>query len=210
MTALISPEHDNLYHYLRRLAVDGSDEEINAVINLINHLLGGGDYQALTQYERFYGLEFIAEPVFNLIKEKDWVYTRVVELGAGTGWLSRYIASKSGMLPVFTVDKRPWARIDLVANLETEEGVEALFGELRPGDLIVMCEFLHCVDGSDTLLNVLSGWNRLILERVPKDPAHKDSFESQLIRFGAYPYILTTEAEWIGEFAVVMLDKGEM
>lgn len=122
-----------------------------------------------------------------LIKETGWDFSRVVELGAGLGWFGAEISARCAMLPVVTVDKRTWPSISLVADLETKEGLDALAGELHPTDLIVMCDFLHCIDNPKKLLAALNIWPLAILEYCPHKNSHRFSYSIQTSRYGALP-----------------------
>jgi hypothetical protein len=192
-------EIDQLYHLLRR-ASNITDEEwsrlkttltpqeqVNIFYGLARHLLAGGDYLALVQYSQFYGECFLVDPVFNAIKKARWEPSRIVEFGAGLGWLSRGLAAKFGLLPTMLVDKRPWPLINVIADLETKKGVSEVSHNMKKGDIIVMCDVLHCLDDPYEVMANFSRWSIAILEYMPSDDNLKESYSTQILRYGASP-----------------------
>lgn len=199
-------EVDQLYHLLRvassitggaAIAIEGKSidsktgltphEEVSVLYGLCRHLLAGGDYSALVQFSQYYGLKFLLDPTYKAIREKDWGPKRIVEFGAGLGWLGRGLASKLGFLPVLFVDKRPWVLVDVVADLETEEGRVKVLAELRTGDLIVMADLLHCVGDPRRIMEHFSRWPTAVLEYCPVDADYAGSYSAQIGRYGASP-----------------------
>jgi len=186
-STLTSEQYDELYHLLRLISNIGDPEETGAVNDLISHILGGGDYWGLINYSAYYGHRFIAADAVKAIKETGWDFSRIVELGAGLGWFGAEISARYAMLPVVTVDKRTWPSVTMVADLETEVGLEMLASELRPTDLIVMCDFLHCIDDPQELLVRLNTWPLAILEYYPEKSSRRLSYSIQIARYGATP-----------------------
>lgn len=192
-------EMDQLYHLLRQVSNISEDqkintktcltpqEQINVIYGLCRHLLAGGDYIGLVQFSQFYGLSYLLEPTFQLIKNIGWQPKRIVDFGAGLGWLGRGLAAKFGMLPTLLIDKRPWSLIDLVADLETEEGRLEVLHQLREGDLIVACDLLHCLEDPQEVMADFSAWPTAILEYHPASGEFKKSYSSQIHRYGACP-----------------------
>jgi len=190
-------EIDQLYHLLRQASNISEDyrintkacltpqEQINVIYGLCRHLLAGGDYSALVQYSQFYGLSYLLEPTFQAIKSIGWQPKRIVDFGAGLGWLGRGLAAKFGLLPTLFVDKRPWSLINLVADLETQEGIDAVLNELSDGDLIVSCDLLHCLEDPQQEMADFSGWPMAMLEYYPTNQEFKKSYSLQIHRYGA-------------------------
>jgi hypothetical protein len=189
---LKKPEIDQLYHLLRQASniseKQGSydpDEQMSILYGMCRHLLAGGDYLALVQFSQFYGLNFLLDPVFNVIRKQDWHIKRIVEFGAGLGWLGRGLSAKLGMLPLLSVDKRPWTQINLVADMEMEEDRSDVFRAMKDGDLIVACDFLHCLDCPHEVMADFDRWPTAILEYRPTSKAFAESYYQQITRYGA-------------------------
>lgn len=201
-------EIDQLYHLLRVTSnlsgehtIDTKcsltpQEKIDVIYGLCRHLLAGGDYMALIKFSQLYGESFLIDPTFNAIKKVGWQFGRIVDFGAGLGWLGRGLSAKFGMTPVLFVDKRPWPLINLVADLETPEGREKVLNEMREDDMIVACDFLHCLDDPEEVMSDFSEWPTVILEYCPSNPEYLDSYSAQIERYGASPilklYLSTT------------------
>lgn len=195
-------EIDQLYHLLRQASNISEDrkintktclmpqEQINVIYGLCRHLLAGGDYSALVQFSQFYGESYLLGPTFREIKYKfgpTWQPRRVVEFGAGLGWLGRGLAAKFGMLPLLLVDKRPWPLINLVADLESQEDKEVVLHEMKEGDLIVACDFLHCLEDPYEVMAGFDKWPIAVLEYRPADVSYLESYSEQISRYGASP-----------------------
>jgi len=192
---------EQLYHLLRLASNISEDhkmntktcltpqEQVDVIYGLCRHLLAGGDYLALVKYSQFYGESYLVEPTFNAIKEYGWQPKRIVELGAGLGWLARGLSAKFGMMPYLLVDKRPWPLIGLVADLETEEGKGLILNALQEDDLIVACDLIHCLDEPNDIMDDFSSWRTVVLEYYPVDLAHRGSYSMQIHRYGAWPIL---------------------
>lgn len=188
---------EQLYHLLRVVSNASGErkvdqmtglsphEQVDVIYGLCRHLLAGGDYSALVRFSQFYGESFLVEPTFNAIKNYGWQPERVVEFGAGLGWLARGLSARLGMTPCLFVDKRPWPLIDLVADLETEEGREEVLAELKEGDLIVACELVHCLDYPKEVMSDFASWPTAIIEYYPDDASWRESYSAQTARYGA-------------------------
>lgn len=182
---------DELYHLLRWVSNESADQKshefADVIYGLSKHLLAGGDYLKLIQYSAYYGENFLLEPVAAVLRNTNWHFDRVVEFGAGLGWLGRGLAAKSGFLPTLFSDKRPWVLIDVVADLETENGRRLILEQMKPGDLVVASDLLHCLDDPEQVLSAFSEWPIAVLEYMPVNPEHAISYREQLKRYGGNP-----------------------
>ena len=183
---------DELYHLLREASNESESYAQgfplqHYILGMARHLLGEGDYLALVQYLSFYGESYLIEPVCDAIKTTKWKYERVVEFGAGLAWLSRGIAHRCGHLPTLAIDKRPWTMTDLIADLETAACISKVLKELHKSDIIVMSDFLHCLDNPKEVMDAFSAWPMVILEYSPSNPEHRLSYNTQIKRYGARP-----------------------
>lgn len=167
-------------------------EEVSVLYGLCRHLFAGGDYLALVQFSQYYGSRFLLDPIYEAIREKGWKPSRIVEFGAGLGWLGRGLAFKLGFLPTLSVDKRPWTLIDVLADLETEEGIAKVLAELSPGDLIVAADVLHCLDDPREVMEHFLEWPVAALEYCPADTEYVESYSTQISRHGASPLVPET------------------
>jgi len=184
---LTSAQFDELYHLLRCLSNEEDEEAIDAVLGITRHLLEGGDYTELTRYSKFYGERFLVSRVAQEIKTAGWDFLRVADIGCGLGWLGSGISARFGLLPVVKVDKRSWPGVTLLADLETEEGVTELLRVLDPSYIVVMADFLHCIDHPEDLVVKLRPWNKVVLEYFPAHNPYKASYSKQILRYGALP-----------------------
>lgn len=180
-------ELDRLYHLLRVASNSQLREETHTILGLGRHLLAGGDYLSLIQYSAYYGGHLLVKPTVEAIQKAGWSPNRIVEFGAGLGWLGRGLAAGLGMLPTLFVDKRPWTLIDAFADLEGEQGRQRVLSMMARGDLIVMADFLHCVSKPEEILEAFADWPMAILEYCPTDVDYADSYREQLTRYGANP-----------------------
>lgn len=186
------PQIDELYHLLR-VASNESKSDIryfstqHLIYGLARHLLAGGDYLSLIQYSSWYGQEFLVGPTCEAIKGTGWKTGRIVEFGAGLSWLGRALASKLGFLPTLFIDKRQWVLIDIVADLETEQGLNKVLSATKEGDLIVAADLLHCLDDPKSIMSHFSTWPMAILEYCPRKKECADSYSTQIKRYGATP-----------------------
>lgn len=203
---------DELYHLLRVASNDWvkespldkpqSDELISVVYGLSRHLLAGGYYLALVQYLAWYGRQFLVKPATQLLKDCESEFDRIVELGAGLGWLGRGLAAEFGYPPTMFIDKRDWMLIDLIVDLETTDGREKVISVLKPGDLLVMSELLHCLEDPVTCLEPFSKWPKLIIEYCPTNTEYMKSYATQINRFGGKfiePEAMAKLIETLGE-----------
>lgn len=188
---MIKPQIDQLYHLLRCAFNEGekrqSSEVTNAIYGLAGHLLAGRDYLRLIQYSRYYGERFLLQPTHRAIVEHGWLPDRIVELGAGLGWLSRGLVSMLRAAEVLTVDKRPWMAIDIMADLETDGGLARVLAQMKDKDLVVMSDFLHCVEKPETILSAFSKYPMVIIEYMPTNVEWATSYTLQIERYGGNP-----------------------
>ena len=183
-------EWDQFYHLLRTVSNSSDEEEVMAAAGIAAHLIGeedGGYYMGLLTCLSYYGKRFLLEPVCEAAAVRKLKFDRVVEFGAGEGWLSEGMG-KHFMVPHLQIDKRGWTADTMVANLETKEGIESVLKVLKPGDLIVMSDFLHCLDNPAMTMANFPGWNTVVLEYVPFSSAYMRSYKTQLERHGAKPF----------------------
>lgn len=182
---------DTLYYLLREVSneasIQQSPELADAVYRLAGHLLAGTNYLGLVRYSRYYGEQFLLQPTYEAIHRKNWGPTRFVEFGAALGWLCRGLAVKFGIKDVFTVDKRAWTAIDLIADLETVHGIKCVQEIMKDGDVIVMSDFLHCIDNVQELLQSFSKYPIAALEYVPTNQLYRINYIEQLKRYGGSP-----------------------
>lgn len=187
---------DQLYHLLRKFS--GSDEFREPVEDIFTHLFKGPRYCHLLAYSEFYGQRYLLLEVIKFIYEfhLEDKFKRVVDLGCGRGWLGHGIAHHFNAWPVL-VDKRQTVGGNLEeraviyhnVDLETEEGLVFLRSVLQPKDLIVMCDFLHCIENSKQLLEMLASHRIIILEYTsPNDYSRLSSYHRQLKRYGAMAF----------------------
>ncbi len=181
-------ETDQLYHLLRRCFL-GDSRDRQAVVGLTRHILGGGDYLSLIQFSAMYGEKYLLQPTAQAIKDSDIAFSRIVELGAGLGWLSRglasYFAKNDKPKEFITIDKRPWGAITLLADLESPSDIASVKSILQEQDLIVMADFLHCVIDPEDFISSFGSWPIVMLESMPSNPEHLVSFHEQLAKFWA-------------------------
>lgn len=187
-------ETDELYHQLRLLCVDGSITEKAAIGGITNHLTKPpGDYLGLLIFLAYYGEQFLLPEVSKALKASGIKFNRVVDLGCGTGWLGRGLAREMGDLPTLFVDKRQWTMVDVVADIESKNGVQRVTDELRSGDLIAMGELIHCLrDPIGTLGPIMQEYPAVIVEYNPVEgSSYADSYNRQIAMFGCKPTDLT-------------------
>lgn len=179
---------DELYHNLRLLNLSESTTEKEAILGITAHLTApGGDYIGLLRYLSWYGENFLLNDVNLLLNNRGAQFDRVVDFGAGFGWLGRGISNAHDALPTLFVDKREWTLIDIVADLESSEGRKRIYDALKPGDLIVMSELLHCLDDPQAVLDPFRFWPMLIIEYAAWSNTYMDSYRRQISKLGCKP-----------------------
>ncbi len=182
------PEADKMYHELRLLSLEDDVIQKEAVLGITSHLTApGGDYPGLLRYLSWYGENFLLEDVMILLKNRGVQFDRVVDFGAGLGWLGRGIANKQGGMPTLFIDKRQWSLIDIAADLESIEGRKRVLDALKPNDLIVMSELLHCLDDPKKVLEPFKQWPMLIIEYWAWSAALMESYTKQIAKLGCKP-----------------------
>ncbi len=199
---LTREDYDSLYHLLRKLSNSDDEKGKRAIEGIFYHLSYGPDYEKLLAYAGFYGVRFLLPEVLELITTRpNLLYSqesRIVDIGCGLGWLGAGIAGELNLSSVF-IDKRTNSVLGTLslpnkpsvyfADLETIEGMKILKGILMPGDLIVMCDFLHCIGNPEALLRMLAPWPKVILEYTGSgDASILSSYFRQLTRYGATAY----------------------
>ena len=173
---------DEFYHILRQLNLEDDLVQKEAVSGIVSHLMDSeGDYVGLLRFLSYYGDKYVLPLAIDFLKDKasKFEFTRVVELGAGFSWLSRGLGNAFNV-PTLTADKRQWVFIDVVADIETQQGVERVISELKDGDLIVMCDLLHCLDDPQKVMGHFSRWPKLVLEYNPRYTHYKESYDAQI------------------------------
>lgn len=196
---------DELYHLLR-LASNELGIVGRVVLGLAHHLSDvEGDYSRLLAFSSYYGNKYLVSPVCKIIKDSygGLEFNRVVELGAGNGWLAegicRVVWGEPTISNCLLVDKRQWRTSKtMLLDLETSDGVSDLLEELRPTDLVVSCDFLHCIDNPASLIGDLETYNMVMLEYIPVNIHHRKSYREQLTRYGAKPF--ETRADFMALF----------
>lgn len=190
---------DEYYHLLRVISNGGmlteeyaktgrTQSEVNRIFHgLSRHLLAGGDYDALIQFSAYYGSRFLLKPACEAIAKTGWKPRRIVELGAGFGWFGRGVSTSFEVIPCLFVDKRQWVLIDIVADLETDQGLEKILSVMKDGDLIVVADLLHCLDNPGEIMALFSKWPMAILEYCPTNKEYSESYSTQIKRYGANP-----------------------
>ncbi len=179
---------DELYHNLRKLNVIEDVQQKEALAGIASHLtVKGGDYNGLLRFLDYYGEKFILPVASRFLDSQRVLYSRVVEFGSGFGWLGRGIANSHGQLPMMFVDKRQWVSTDVVADLETTNGRERILGALKPSDLIVMSELLHCLDNPEKVLKPFAKWPMLVVEYHAWNFEYMKSYNEQIAKFDCVP-----------------------
>ena len=181
---------DELYHNLRELCLTEDLVQKEAIEGIVSHLTApNGDYAGLLRFLSYYGEKYILRVAVIMLQSTapPVKFDRVVELGAGFGWLARGISNNYDQLPTLLVDKRQWAFTDIIADVETNNGSKRVLDELKSGDLIVMSELLHCLDNPEDLLRQLTAWPLLIVEYDPENRSYRNSYSAQIAKYGCKP-----------------------
>ena len=181
---------DQLYHLLRTVSNSLDEEEAMAAAGLSAHIIGGdgkGFYEGLLTYLSYYGKTFLLEPTCKAVAQRKLKFSRIVEFGAGLGWLGQGM-SQYFKVPYLPIDKRKWTPLTINADLEDEKDIKSVLGVLEPDDLIVMSDFLHCLGNPAVTMANFPGWNTVVLEYIPYTLTHLMSYKTQLERHGAKPF----------------------
>lgn len=178
---------DILYHKLRELSLTDDTQQKEAIEGITNHLTKGGDYIGLLRFLTYYGEHFLIEPAFNALNLSQIYPQRIVEFGAGFGWLGRGLAQRLNNIPTLFVDKRQYALIDIVADLESKNGRARVLDELKDGDVIVMSEFVHCMNNPQSAMKQFKRWPLLIIEYYSSRVDMMRSYNNQIKAYGAEP-----------------------
>ncbi len=198
-------ELDELYHLLRRASNDNTAVEYNGqqsrIYGLARHLLAGGDYLALIQYSAWYGEKYLVGLVFAEMVNELIYPERIIDVGAGLGWLGRGLTSRYKIEHYVTVDKRPWGATTHMLDIENSEDRKYLKKEYPPdkGNVIVMADFLHCTDNPREIIGDFADYPMVILEYSGCNEEHFQSYQEQLRRYSAlvpqlddYPYMFSS------------------
>jgi len=185
---------DLLYHLLRKVHNSNDPELIESVSALSKHLLCGGDYPSLLKFLSYYGTNFLLEdiiPIMRDIKQEE-KFERVVEFGCGYSWLSLGLYPYLDYVPTWKIDKRNWSLVDLVADLETTSGQQKVLDTLKPNDIIIMSEFIHCLDDPYNVMLPFKKWPKVVIEYMPTyPPDFSISYMEQISKYGCSPVTLT-------------------
>lgn len=185
---MLRQQVDELYHNLRLLNVTDDIQQKEAILGITAHLtVSGGDYNGLLKYLAWYGERFLLTSASGLMDYHKVSFSRVVDLGAGLGWLGRGIAFKHGELPALFIDKRQWVLTDIIADLETTNGRERVLDAMQPDDLIVMSELLHCLDNPMKVLKPFEKWPMLVVEYRSWNAGYMRSYNDQIAKFNCVP-----------------------
>ena len=203
---------DELYHLMRVASNDCTSDELSKLYGLIRHLFCGGDYLSLIQYSAWYGERYILPELNELLDNNFKLNTpvRIVELGAGLGWLSRGLCLHYHIDKMITVDKRPWGATTERLNIENKEDRDYLISKY-PADgrtLIVASEFLHCCDNQKEIIDAFYDYDMLILEYVGWNEESFKSYQDQLGRYGAMVPTLPDLRYILGDRAVFSKDRS--
>ncbi len=182
---MLVDDYDQLYHLLRHASNTCNVDELSTLQGLVSHLFTGGDYLGLARFLAFYGRKYLADGVYSEMVDAGITPTRIVEFGAGLGWLSNSLASCFKIDKTLTIDKRAWIGTDMIADMETRRGLEAVHRQLTEGDVIVMSEFIHCVNNPKEITSLFREWPMVILEYCPSSGAYVESYRKQITRYGA-------------------------
>jgi len=179
---------DELYHNLRLLNVTEDLQQKEAILGITSHLtVQGGDYNGLLKYLAWYGEKFLLAGILQFLDQQKVKFSRVVEFGAGLAWLGRGIAAGRGNLPTLFIDKRQWVLTDVVADLESTNGRQRVLDALRPDDIIVMSELLHCLDNPAKALKPYEAWPILVVEYKAWNTQYMKSYNEQIAKFDCTP-----------------------
>jgi len=174
---------DHVYHFLRLLSNEENPEAADAVSGLSSHLLGDGDYPALLRYLKYYGDTYLIDTIYQELDDLE--FDRIIEFGSGLAWLSNGIAARRGMTPVITVDKRPWGCTSVIADLEKHTDRRRIADSISTTDIIVMSEFLHCLEDPMEVMASFTNNYLVIVEYMPLNKQWRASYCDQLVRYNA-------------------------
>ncbi len=178
---------DEFYHQLRELNLSDDIFEKAAIAGIVSHLTGrDGDYVGLLRFLTYYGEKYVLPDAVKFLRQNSHLleFNRVVDIGAGLGWLGRGIANGlNTSLPTLYVDKRQWAMIDVVADIEAKNGIKRVLDELKEGDLIVMSEVLHCLNDPEKVMKPFKKWPILAIEYDSVYAVYRSSYRKQIENF---------------------------
>lgn len=127
-----------------------------------------GDYTGARSYLNELGAKLILPTALSImdILAPPLEFTRVVELGAGFGWMGRGISSYY-KLPYLSVDLSDYAPVDIIADIESPQGQRVITDRLLPLDLIVMSEVIHCLKDPISAMKPFWAWPMVVIEFWP-------------------------------------------
>ncbi len=185
---MLRQQADELYHNLRLLNLTDDITQKEAILGITTHLtVPGGDYNGLLKYLAWYGEEFLLPTASGLLDYHTVSFSRVVDFGAGLGWLGRGIALRHENIPTLFIDKRQWVLTDIIADLETTNGRERVLDAMQPSDIIVMSELLHCLDNPMKVLKPFEKWPMLVVEYRSWNVNYMKSYTDQIAKFDCTP-----------------------
>ena len=222
---------DEYYHLLRKFSNYAADngrafvpptdlmkyERVEVLRGLSDHLLKGGDYNALIRFSQLYGTENILPRVVEAIESRGWSPRRVIDIGCGLGWLGRGISSYFSISKV-SIDKRRWPLVDKVLDVDTDNGLDELLKLTEDDDVLVGCEFLHCLERPFTFVDSTRMLNRIFIEYSPLSHKMLNSYNEQIKRFGCTvvdmnelhaKYNMSSSVVGCDPFKILVIDKSK-
>jgi len=190
---------DTMYHNLRLIHLEGSDDAKRAVHHISDHLMThGGNYSALLKYLEYYGTQFLLPRACDYAAHMFHDKSVVVELGAGTGWFGEAIAQRLGASYLAT-DKRDWTKQTNVVDLETEDGLRRINFEGRSDVLVVAVDLLHCLEPTWRLklYSQLAKVSFMVAEYRPTKPTQRMSYDKQIEHLGCYRFSPSELGTWV-------------
>lgn len=193
---------DTFYHLLRCISNDNADSFPTSIAyGLSRHLLAGGDYLSLIQFSEWYGEHYILPNAIKIVDTNISKPTRIVEFGGGLGWLGRGLSIHYSLPNTINIDKRPWASVTHVMDLEDFDQLEHITHIIEPDDLLVACDFFHCVENPVKIIRAFPYNCMLMIECRYQNASLRSSYNDQIHRYGSSP--IQTISECIPKHRVV-------
>lgn len=178
-------QSDELAYLLRKVYLSGDDNESTAVTGLFDHLVlrkGKDSYESLLLYLRFYGAVYLLPPLVGIIDKLK--PGRYIDIGCGNGWLGGGLSGLTGKKALF-FDKRKLFDEVVIADVETDSGINIIKDSLRESDVLLMCNFLHCITNPVQVVREFSEHKMVIIEYTPVDSNHLTAYAKQIKSLGA-------------------------